>query len=145
MRRAAFVFLLVSICSCGSVDVANLDPKEFSTTGGTTTGTDCTTVAASFATDVVPIFSGRGCNASGCHTGAAPAGNLDLTASLGAPALFTNATSNSRVSTSSPSDSKLLRKPLGLDSHGGGKVYDSITDADYVTAYCWISAGAQSN
>jgi len=41
-------------------------------------GADCDTVAVSFAAKVKPILD-NSCATSGCHSGAFPAGNVDLT------------------------------------------------------------------
>jgi len=91
------------------------------------------------------IFSSNGCSINGCHAGAIPAGglNLDVNAER-ISAVYTNVTAKNEVNISSPAQSKLLRKSLGLDSHGGGPRM-SKQDAEYLTMLCWIMAGAQNN
>jgi len=131
---------------CGSVNVDNLDPDSFDSTGNTNTSESCSGVLASFSTNVVAIFSSEGCVSSGCHGNGSQSGQLSLDANSGGVSqVFTNVTSNNRVDTSSPSASKLLRKPLGLDNHGGQKQFNSVEDVNYTTMFCWIQGGAKND
>jgi hypothetical protein len=88
---------------------------------------NCDGITHDFTTNIIPIFSQ--CTTAGCH---------DTTV----PVLSTNPYQNIQdagaVNTGSPSDSSLLRKPLGLDNHSGGQIFDDTGDADYKKIFCWI-------
>lgn len=132
-----WIGLALALVGCNGVTVSNLDPDEF-------TGEEsCATRAASFSVDVVPIYSSENCANSGCHGGGASSGGLNLEGDTAT--IYAASTGSGRISTASPAESKLLRKPLGLDSHGGGKVFSGTTDSNYQTIFCWISAGAQND
>lgn len=88
---------------------------------------DCTGVDHSFSTDVTPIFSQ--CNTAGCHNTTVPVLDADA---------FDNITAANDIDKDIPANSKLLRKPLGLDDHMGGAVFSDVNDTDYKTIFCWI-------
>lgn len=93
----------------------------------------------SYATDVAPIWTSRGC--TGCH---GSSGGLSLSGSVTASR---NALLAGRVNTTTPSSSLILTKPLtgsGV-SHGGGKFFSSTSDADYQKILDWITQGALAN
>lgn len=50
-----------------------------------------------------------------------------------------------RVNTQNPDASSLLRKPLGLDAHGGGVIFQSTSSPGYEKIRSWIAAGALKN
>jgi hypothetical protein len=137
-----FCILGVALGSCGSVDLGNQDPLAYDPTS--ISPNTCSGVSAGFAANVSPIFLNRGC--SGCHTATNPAGNLNLDvggSSLGA--VYTEVSDPKEVNTTIPRNSLLLRKSINVASHGGGRVFSSILDTDYITIFCWIAAGAQNN
>lgn len=134
---AAVVFVLFTGIRCGSVNVANLDPSDFS--GANQTAAKCEGVSNSFVNDVVPIFTEKTCADASCH-GAGSAGGMTLTGTN--DEIFDAVTS--RVSTSDPASSLILRKGTGGLSHGGGQPITSVDDPAYVTIFCWISAGAEN-
>ena len=95
--------------------------------------------AVSYATDVAPIWTSRGC--TGCHGGS---GGLSLSGSATASR---SALLAGRVNTTTPAASLILTKPLtgsGV-SHGGGKTFSSTADADYQKILDWITQGALAN
>lgn len=95
---------------------------------------DCTGVSHGFATNVTPIFTQ--CTTAGCHDTVKPV--LSTTP-------FDNIDAANDVDATDPINSKLLRKPLGLDSHTGGAIFTDVNDTDYKTIFCWISVDAAAN
>lgn len=92
----------------------------------------------SYATDIKPIWAARNC--TGCH---GSSGGLTLS---GTTAASYAAIMNGRVSTASPSTSKILTKPATIGvGHGGGKIFASTSDADYQKILTWITEGAKNN
>ncbi len=87
---------------------------------------NCGGVTHGFAADVTPIFSQ--CTEAGCHDTVLPVLSTDP---------FVNIQDAGVVDTENPSNSSLLRKPLGLDTHEGGAIFPTKND-DYKTIYCWI-------
>lgn len=87
----------------------------------------CDGVSHSFSADVVPIFSQ--CTAVGCH---------DVTAPVLTSSQYENIQDANALDLADPTNSSLLRKPLGMDSHTGGAVFDDMSDTDYKTIFCWI-------
>jgi hypothetical protein len=107
----------------------------------------------SFATDVMPIFTARGC--VNCHSGDGPGrdeGGLALNG--GAPrvwsAVVTQPSPNfniTRVNLQDPAKSLLLTMPLyenPPDAHPVA-VFQSTSDKDYLTILTWIQQGAKDN
>ena len=95
----------------------------------------------SYLEGIVPIWTAR-CTV--CHSGASPAGGLDLS---GGAASYSSAIT--RVNLADPPSSLLLVRPLstaaGGSDHGGGDIFGDTTDPDYQTILNWISAGAPNN
>ena len=82
----------------------------------------------SFVNDVVPLFTRYGCNQGACHGKGAGQNGFRLSLRGYAPELdyrwLTREFSGRRICTDVPEKSLLLRKPTGLASHEGGKVFD---------------------
>lgn len=138
--KLVYLLIFVFLLGCQNVNVNDLDPDGYGDPIDVPT-------AKTFAADVVPIFSKTigsfSCTTSGCHNATASGGlNLSLTGT----ALYDAIQSNSRVNTSSPSNSKLLLYPLqsGVGS-GHTKLFNSTSDVDYLTILSWIQAGALNN
>lgn len=94
----------------------------------------CKGVKHSFATDVTPIFTQ--CTSSGCH---------DVTTPILSTTPYANIIAGDEVDKADPAKSKLLQKPLGTVSHGGGTIFTSTDDADYTTIFCWIKVDAAAD
>lgn len=116
------------------------------TGNGTPTPTPTGTPAAiSFANDVYPIFSAKGCSAGSppCHRSGQPAGGmrLDQDPNQIHPGVV------QRVNTANPAASLLLTKPLfeATPDHGGGNIFLTTSDPDYLTILGWIEQGANNN
>ena len=92
---------------------------------------------------ILLIFAAKSGTSTGCHDGGATSGGLSL--KWATATVYAAATASNRVDTASPADSKLLRKSLGLDSHGGGKLISSTAASEYETIFCWIQAGAEND
>lgn len=96
---------------------------------------NCTGVPASFATNVTPIFTQ--CTTVGCHDTVTPVLSTNP---------YQNIQTAGDTNTTSPATSKTLRKPLGLDSHGGGTIFTAgVSDPNYKTIFCWIKNGANDD
>jgi len=97
----------------------------------------------SFATDIVPIFTARGCTGSGCHRPPTNGGGLRLNQSADQiyPAVV------ARCNTADPPNSLLLIKPLfeASPNHTGGNVFLTNADPDYQKMLRWITDGAPQN
>ena len=97
-----------------------------------------------FATDVAPIFSRYGCNASGCHGALNGQGDFKLSLFGYDPdsdyQAIVKANDGRRVNLKNPEESLVLRKPTFAISHGGGQVLqeDSL---EYRALRDWIAAG----
>ncbi len=98
----------------------------------------------SFVNDVVPVFTRYGCNQGACHGKGAGQNGFRLTLRGYAPELdyqyLTREFSARRICTDVPEESLLLRKPSGLASHEGGKVFD-VGSRPYRVLLSWIRAG----
>ncbi|MHC4972227.1 MAG: c-type cytochrome [Planctomycetota bacterium] len=90
----------------------------------------------SYANDVHPIWAARSC--TNCHPNS---GGLDLS---GAAAQTFGQVNPGRIDLGTPANSLILTKPLG-QSHGGGTIFSSTSDADYQTILAWIQQGAPNN
>ena len=89
-------------------------------------------VALSFATSVEPILQSK---CASCH--ATFGGSLRITGTAS-----TDYTSvQPYVNTGSPSQSLVVRKPTGQESHGGGTVFQTDS-SEYSTILQWITDGA---
>jgi len=108
----------------------------------------------SFMTQVLPIFSQRGCVA--CHSGNGPGKDLGgLSLNGGAPKVHSeltveispNVANTTRVNKLVPEQSLLLTRPSAEtppDVHPN-ITFSSPTDADYRTILAWIKEGALNN
>lgn len=98
-----------------------------------------------FASDIAPILSRYGCNASGCHGALNGQGEFKLSLFGYDPDAdydaIVKASEGRRVSLKSPEESLLLEKPTFGISHGGGQILqkDSL---EYRAVRDWIAAGA---
>lgn len=98
-----------------------------------------------FATDIAPIFSRYGCNASGCHGALNGQGDFKLSLFGYDPdadyEAIVKASDGRRVNAKHPEESLLLQKPAFLIPHGGGQLFqkDSL---EYRALRDWIAAGA---
>ena len=133
----------------------------FALISGIATGAESTPVAAkrqaeagrtssdssliSFELDVQPILAAYGCNSGPCHGKQRGQNGFQLSL-LGFDSDFDYASLSQdargrRLFPSAPSQSLLLRKAIGSDPHGGGKRFDTNSEA-YNTLYRWINQGA---
>jgi hypothetical protein len=106
---------------------------------------DCEVVRApSFIHDVEPLFTRLGCNQGSCHGKGAGQNGFRLSLRGYAPELdyewLTHEFSGRRITTAVPDESPLLRKPLGLALHEGGKLFTSGSRAHRLLAG-WLRAG----
>jgi hypothetical protein len=111
----------------------------------------------SFASDVVGIFTRRGCNGSGCHGGVKGQAGFKLSDNGVHPhddykwivegGVFQVLTDDSegpkepRINLEKPQASLLLQKAVMEIPHGGGPRFEKGSD-DYTTILNWIRAGA---
>jgi hypothetical protein len=138
-RTSILYFLLSTFLGCGSVNVADLEPGDFENLGLAA----CDGVESSFSINVVPIFSAQGCTNGDCHSDMFRAGSLNLdVAQVDGVSGVRSSILDGRVDEGVSADSKILTKPLGLNSHGGGEIFSGTTDDDYLTIFCWIASGA---
>jgi hypothetical protein len=88
------------------------------------------------------IFSLETC--TGCHTGAAPSGNMDLNNT--AANVYNTIINGGRVNVGSPTNSLILCKPSETNgcAHSGGALVNT-SDATYQTILRWINDGAPNN
>src|SRR5262245_19022433 len=98
-----------------------------------------------FATDIAPILSRNGCNASGCHGALNGQAGFKLSLFGYDPdadyEAIVKTSEGRRVNLKSPEESLLLAKPSFAISHGGGQIIqkDSL---EYRALRDWIGAGA---
>lgn len=112
--------------------------------GGSPTPTPTGTPAPqSFAADITPIFTNRGCAGSGCHRPPTNGGGLRLNQSA---AQIYDAVAQ-RCNTADPPASLLLLKPLfeAAPNHTGGNIFLTNADPDYQKILRWITDGAPNN
>jgi hypothetical protein len=128
----------LAIAGCRPADPTIVPPP-----GG---GTDYVYDPGSFAANVEPVFTARGCDSIECHGGGirgtfalSPAGDKNLAFD------FEQAVWQSDGS--DPAASPLLRKPLAVSAggapHGGdpaGGIFDTTGDPDYQAILAWITA-----
>jgi hypothetical protein len=98
----------------------------------------------SFLNDVMPVFTRLGCNQGACHGKGAGQNGFRLSLRGYAPELdyqwLTREHDARRVSRANPEESLLLRKPLGLAAHEGGKLM-RVGDRSYRVLLAWLRAG----
>ncbi|MCA9259706.1 MAG: hypothetical protein KDA61_10925, partial [Planctomycetales bacterium] len=100
--------------------------------------------AIDFERQIAPLFGRLGCNTAACH-GAFGGGKGGLQLSLfGYSAKMDYQAVNDRIDRSDPEASLLLRKPGGLEVHGGG-VRFATDSAEYGDIKRWIEDGAPWN
>ena len=98
----------------------------------------------SFLNDVMPLFTRLGCNQGACHGKGAGQNGFRLSLRGYAPELdyqyLTREFLGRRVNPASPGESELLRKPLGLAPHEGGKVM-AVGGRAHRVLLDWVRAG----
>ena len=123
----------------GRISVTTNSTTTSTPTAETTTPTTQTPIpssAKSFANDVMPILESKCKNCHGNN------GRFKVTSTSNT---LKNLQSNSLINSSSPDDSKLLRKARDrFFLHGGGEVL-SQTSTQYKTIAQWMREGAQNN
>lgn len=104
--------------------------------------------AVDYVRDVGPILGRLGCNAGTCH--GAQKGKAGFKLSLrGYDAVYdlralTDDLAARRINPSAPEASMMLRKPLGLTPHQGGKLM-TTGDPNHAILRRWIADGSKSN
>jgi hypothetical protein len=103
------------------------------------------TGAPSFVNDITPLFTRLGCNQGACHGKNAGQNGFRLSLRGYAPEWdhewVTREFGGRRINRSAPEASLLLRKPLGLAPHEGGKLL-TRGSREHRTLLDWIKAGA---
>ena len=101
-----------------------------------------------FIRDVNPVLSRIGCNSGTCHGAQAGKGGFKLSLRGYDPIYDVRALSDDlagrRINPSSPTDSLIMTKPLGLVAHVGGKLFDA-GDNHALVIRQWIAEGAKVN
>ncbi len=101
--------------------------------------------APSFLNDVVPVLTRLGCNQGACHGKLAGQNGFRLSLRGYAPEWdydwITREFDGRRINRVVPEAGLLLRKPLGLMPHGGGKIL-AQSSREYQVLRRWIEAGA---
>ncbi|HUP78625.1 MAG TPA: DUF1549 domain-containing protein, partial [Pirellula sp.] len=101
-----------------------------------------------FIRDVNPVLSRIGCNAGTCHGAQAGKGGLKLSLRGYDPTYDVRSLADDlagrRINPSSPLDSLIMTKPLGLVAHVGGKLVEA-GDNHALVIRQWISEGAKVN
>lgn len=99
----------------------------------------------SFRQDVVPILTKTGCNAGSCHGKLAGQNGFRLSLRGYAPEMdyesLTGELASRRIDFADPAQSLLVRKPLGLVPHEGGRRFSEDSRA-YKVLLEWIKARA---
>jgi hypothetical protein len=117
-----------------------------------TNGTPVLPKNVSFTTQVVPIFTARGCAA--CHSGNGPGKNLaNLTLDGGIPLVHrelmdpSTTSTEPRVDLTTPEKSLVLTMPSFENPPDGHPtvVFQNSMDKDYLTILVWIREGAKQN
>ena len=97
-----------------------------------------------FLNDVIPALTRAGCNGGACHGAASGKGGFKLSLLGYDPdtdyTSITRGMYGRRVEVARPANSLLLRKPLLMVAHRGGKRLD-VSGADYRLLRDWIGAG----
>ncbi|MBY0526190.1 MAG: DUF1549 and DUF1553 domain-containing protein [Gemmataceae bacterium] len=99
--------------------------------------------APSFLNDVEPILTRVGCNQGACHGKGAGQNGFKLSLRGYAPEFdyewIARDSTGRRIDTAVPENSLLLRKPLGVASHEGGKVLN-VGSREHRVLLAWIEA-----
>jgi hypothetical protein len=102
-------------------------------------------VAYSFRNQIEPTLTRLGCNSGACHGALAGKGGFKLSLRGFDPEtdhfVMTRQALARRVDSSRPEDSLLLKKPLRVLPHGGGRRFGE-DDSSYKLLLGWIKAGA---
>ncbi len=97
----------------------------------------------SFRHDVLPVLTRFGCNQGSCHGKLAGQNGFKLSLRGYAPewdhGWLTREFYGRRISSTSPADSLLVRKPNGREPHGGGRLFTPGSRAEQVLLD-WIAA-----
>ena len=101
-----------------------------------------------FVRDVNPVLSRVGCNSGTCHGAQAGKGGFKLSLRGYDPLYDVRSLADDlagrRINPSSPTDSLMMAKPLGLVAHVGGKLFDQ-GDSQALVIRQWIAEGAKIN
>ncbi len=101
---------------------------------------------ASFAGDILPIFTKYGCNGGSCHGALNGQNGFKLSLFGYEPQadyeMIVNKHEGRRLDRAHPEKSLLLEKPVFTIKHGGGKLMRAGSP-DYQTLLAWIRAGAK--
>ena len=144
MKTIPFATLLVSfaLLGCAQVNIADLDPNDFS--GGDGGG------GSKFEADVLPVFS-TSCGACHIEEGALTGGLVLVPKASGSTLTTADLYNNVLVyvNTTTPEDSEILTVPStgvlpSSGAHTGAVALASSTDG-YKTVLSWIQAGAENN
>ncbi|MCA9061469.1 MAG: DUF1549 domain-containing protein [Planctomycetaceae bacterium] len=112
------------------------------------TPADAIPVIPSFEHDVMAVLSRSGCNMGTCHGNANGKGSLKLSLRGQDPAAdfetLTRQLAGRRISPLDPESSLLLRKPLMLIPHEGGRRFQA-EDHEFQILRNWIAAGQPSD
>ena len=99
----------------------------------------------SFLNDVIPVLTKTGCNQGECHGKGAGQNGFRLSLRGYAPdqdwRSIAREFDGRRIDPAHPEESLLLRKPVGLAPHEGGRMFDT-SSRDYGVLMNWIQAGA---
>ncbi|QDU27631.1 hypothetical protein ETAA8_27190 [Anatilimnocola aggregata] len=102
------------------------------------------TTAPSFRHDVLPVLTRFGCNQGACHGKLAGQNGFRLSLRGYAPewdhGWLTREFYGRRISSTTPADSLLIRKPNGREPHGGGRLFEPGSRAEQ-TLLDWITTG----
>lgn len=99
----------------------------------------------SFLNDVIPVLTKTGCNQGACHGKGAGQNGFRLSLRGYAPdqdwRSIAREFDGRRIDPAHPEESLLLRKPVGLAPHEGGRMFDT-SSREYGVLMAWIKAGA---
>jgi hypothetical protein len=99
----------------------------------------------SFANEIVPIFTKKGCNTGGCHGSPSGRGGFRLSLFGYEPDydydMITKDKNGIRISKAQPATSLILQKPIMKVPHGGGPRFKE-GDEFYTRILDWLKAGA---
>ena len=124
MRLSNFYVFILFITAAVTVTGCSYNKEEL-LYSGRTTATNCITINAKFATDVLPIISSK-CATPGCHNAASSAGGAVLVTYIQIAALASQINQRSVVEKTMPSNGPL-------------------SPAEIAILKCWIDAGALNN
>lgn len=139
--RFAFVSLLLGLALVGCKEASITDVNV---PGG---GQELVLDYARFESEVVEIFTRRGCDDAGCHGGGIR-GTFQLSPESDKDAAYDFVQASLQVDPLQREASSLLLKPLSVQAGGSPHAgespittFTSVTDTDYQTILSWILAG----